>query len=87
MHASVNSESFAGFIIQVETGDCTGALQRKNSSWVSYYSTVRRKKNEGRLHWKLIQRDFSVSIRLALMEDPTSERLNPLDPLTAPQPV
>lgn len=37
--------------------------------------------------WRLIYKDFSVHIRLAFMEDPTSEQLNPLELLTAPQPM
>lgn len=59
----------------------------KNSHRVSYCETMRWSKNEGRLHLKLILKDLSVYINWALMEHPTGEQPNPLEPLTAPQPV
>lgn len=61
-----------------------GADERHDSRRSSNCRKMRRQKNEGRLNCKPILESLSVDIRLAIMEPPTSERLNPLQPLTAP---
>lgn len=61
-----------------------GADERHDSRRSSNCRKMRRQKNEGRLNWKPILETLSVDIRLAIIERPTSERLNPLQPLTAP---
>lgn len=61
-----------------------GADERHDSHHSSNCRKMRRQKNEGRLNWKPILEILSVDIRLAIMEGPSSERLSPLQPLTAP---